>query len=74
MLTLIFATVLHLAPAHLPAPVGGYCTEGFQVDDQCLPPCTEEDGNTDGAPCVWTDPDTGRLYYVDSANYATVSI
>ncbi|WP_078344889.1 hypothetical protein [Mycobacteroides chelonae] len=34
-----------------------------------LPVCQYEDGNTDGKPCNWTDPDTGRIYYVDSSNY-----
>lgn len=34
-----------------------------------LPVCQYEDGNTDGKPCNWTDPDTGRAYYVDSSNY-----
>lgn len=31
--------------------------------------CAQEDGNTDGRPCIWTDPDTGEAYYVDSENY-----
>lgn len=34
-----------------------------------LPVCQYEDGNTDGKPCNWTDPDTGHAYYVDSSNY-----
>lgn len=34
-----------------------------------LPTCTHEDGNTDGRPCWWTDPDTGTRYYVTSENY-----
>jgi len=34
-----------------------------------LPACAYEDGNTDGTACTWTDPDTGRGFYVDSANY-----
>lgn len=34
-----------------------------------LPACQYEDGNPDGQPCSWTDPDTGRAFYVDSANY-----
>lgn len=34
-----------------------------------LPACQYEDGNTDGQACTWTDPDTGRAYFVDSANY-----
>ena len=37
--------------------------------DIALPPCQYEDGNTDGMPCMWTDPDTGRAYYVESENY-----
>lgn len=31
--------------------------------------CQYEDGNPDGLPCVWTDPDTGDLYYNDGSNY-----
>lgn len=31
--------------------------------------CAEEDGNTNGLPCTWIDPDTGDAYNVDSANY-----
>jgi len=31
-----------------------------------------EDGNPDGTECVWTDPDTGNPYYVDSSNYWSV--
>lgn len=34
-----------------------------------LAACAEEDGNPDGQPCMWTDPDTGRAFFVDSANY-----
>ena len=36
---------------------------------QPLPACQYEDGNVDGQPCLWVDPDTGYGYYVDSANY-----
>ncbi|SKD59306.1 Uncharacterised protein [Mycobacteroides abscessus subsp. massiliense] len=36
---------------------------------QPLPVCQEEDGNIDGKPCNWTDPDTGAVYYVTSENY-----
>ena len=31
--------------------------------------CQHEDGYTDGTACVWTDPDTGTEYWVDSSNY-----
>lgn len=31
--------------------------------------CQFEDGNVDGRPCQWTDPDTGRAYFVTSENY-----
>lgn len=34
-----------------------------------LPVCAHEDGNPDGSPCWWTDPDTGTRYYVTSENY-----
>lgn len=36
---------------------------------QALPVCQEEDGNTDGTPCTWTNPRTGISYDVDSSNY-----
>lgn len=58
--TLAVALVVHAAPTTThPVP-------------HALPPlpvCEQEDGNTDGAPCNWTDPDTGAVYYVDSSNY-----
>lgn len=31
--------------------------------------CEFEDGNTDGKPCLWVDPDTGRVFFVMSDNY-----
>lgn len=31
--------------------------------------CAYEDGNVDGLPCVWIDPDTGNAYFVTSENY-----
>ncbi len=34
-----------------------------------IPACVEEDGNPDGLPCMWADPDTGRGFYVTSENY-----
>lgn len=34
-----------------------------------LPRCVNEDGNADGKPCWWTDPDSGTRYYVTSENY-----
>ncbi|GAA2556070.1 hypothetical protein [Mycolicibacterium diernhoferi] len=33
--------------------------------------CQYEDGNTDGTACLWTDPDTGIEFDVDSRNYVT---
>lgn len=39
------------------------------ADAQSLPTCEYEDGNTNGMPCNWTDPDTGTAYLVDSSNY-----
>lgn len=34
-----------------------------------LPACAFEDGNPDGTACLWTDPDTGRQFFVNSENY-----
>lgn len=31
--------------------------------------CDYEDGNPDGRPCLWLDPDTGRAYVNDGSNY-----
>ena len=36
---------------------------------QPLSTCEYEDGNTDGMPCNWVDPDTGTVYRVSSENY-----
>lgn len=41
----------------------------FAPDALALPACQFEDGNPDGQPCQWTDPDTGRSYYVSSEAY-----
>jgi hypothetical protein len=49
-----------IAMAHPQSPVD---------DTSTMAVCSYEDGNTDGLPCVWTDPDTGARYYVDSSNY-----
>lgn len=38
-----------------------------------LPACVHEDGNPNGKPCWWTDPDTGTRYYVTSENYRSVN-
>ena len=31
--------------------------------------CQHEDGNPDGNPCLWIDPDTGKGYVNDGHNY-----
>lgn len=33
------------------------------------PACQYEDGNPDGKPCIWTDPNTGVQMYSDSSEY-----
>lgn len=40
-----------------------------ECDRYSLPVCLYEDGNPDGLPCVWTDPDTGNAYVVVSESY-----
>ncbi|WPH57868.1 hypothetical protein [Mycobacterium phage WXIN] len=40
--------------------------DGSSVD---VPECQYEDGNVNGMPCIWTDSDTGRQFYVASENY-----
>jgi hypothetical protein len=39
------------------------------VLDAPIPVCEQEDGRIDGQDCVWTDPDTGGLWLIDSRNY-----
>lgn len=34
-----------------------------------LASCLYEDGNPDGVPCLWADPDTGTVVWVSSAEY-----
>lgn len=53
--------------AALGVPAGAIIVSAASAD--ALPACQYEDGNPDGQPCSWTDPDTGRAFYVDSANY-----
>lgn len=53
------ASTFHEAPSIV-------CTTDTRV---CLPQCANEDGNTDGLPCLWVDPDSGNAYLNDSANY-----
>lgn len=54
--------------------VRGCFVEG-RVAPQCAqgtprpPQCRNEDGNPNGWPCLWTDPDTGDLYFVSSREY-----
>ncbi|WP_165608873.1 MULTISPECIES: hypothetical protein [Mycobacteriaceae] len=54
MLTLLVIALLG-GPSATPAPT--------------LPMCQFEDGNADGQPCMWIDPDTGVGFYVASENY-----
>ncbi|WP_165614651.1 hypothetical protein [Mycobacteroides chelonae] len=56
MITLIAAAALALGVPLPAAPAA-------------LPVCQFEDGNPDGEPCMWTDLDTGRAFYVGSENY-----
>lgn len=42
---------------------------GFDAGYEAEAPCQYEDGNPDGVPCTWTDPDTGTRYWVSSENY-----
>jgi hypothetical protein len=46
--------------------LGPVCTTDTHV---CAPQCVYEDGNPNGQPCLWVDPDTGNAYYVASENY-----
>lgn len=55
----------------LTVTLGGYVvpTTHPHADAQPLSTCEYEDGNTNGMPCNWIDPDTGTAYLVDSFNY-----
>lgn len=50
---------------------GTECLWSVEVDGrvQLVGSCANEDGNVDGKPCLWADPDTGNRYYVTSDNY-----
>lgn len=54
--TLALILALAFVPTVTPSPVA-------------LPICQEEDGNIDGSRCLWTDPETGAVFTVDSRNY-----
>lgn len=72
-MTILRHTVIALGLA--PWALGATLALGFEFEPRShavpadLPSCEQEDGNADGAPCLWTDADTGRTFYVDSANY-----
>ena len=51
---------------HGTAQASPVCTTDTHV---CAPQCAYEDGNPNGMPCLWVDPDTGDAYYVESENY-----
>lgn len=44
-------------------PLATECAEGG------APRCAEEDGNLTGEPCLWRDPSSGTLWYVDGSEY-----
>lgn len=54
------------ATAHATPPVLNCAAEECVVT---LARCQYEDGNPDGLPCIWTDPDTGDGYWVGSEDY-----
>jgi hypothetical protein len=56
MFEILAAAVLMLSPQS-PSPV---------ID---APLCQMEDGNADGMPCIWQDPQTEQWYWNTSANY-----
>lgn len=61
------ALVLAAAAATAPGITPVAFAQTSPVDGLAV--CQYEDGNPDAQPCVWTDPDTGRLYFNDGANY-----
>lgn len=60
----IFTALFIALPMSMGTPM-----ETPSVQAPPLGACAYEDGNPDGTPCVWTDPDTGTTYLVDSTNY-----
>lgn len=57
------------APAHSVSPVRTVRQDAPKQHGTALAACLYEDGNPDGLPCNWTDPDTGRVYQVDGSEY-----
>lgn len=62
MQSIIIALALALAPDL-------YDIEAMSQSAEGWPTCRHEDGNPDGQPCAWIDPDTGIAYFVTSENY-----
>lgn len=67
-----------IGTAHAESPVcadpdgsTGVCRWTVEIDGrtELVPACEYEDGNVDGLPCLWSDPDTGVRFYVTSENY-----
>ena|SRR5688572_19491842 len=58
------------ADCQIPGPIdAARCLEGLTTAQRDAMTCQHEDGNTDGTPCVWLDPATRALFYVDSSEY-----
>lgn len=50
-------------------PIPITCLDGLTLQEREAIQCEEEDGNPDGTPCIFIDPDTRDLYYNDGSNY-----
>lgn len=57
------------AECMVPGVIAAECIEGWSQEALAAIQCPHEDGRPDGRPCVWIDPDTRTLYYVDSSEY-----
>lgn len=53
----------------VPGKIETWCISGMGDAAKEAIRCPHEDGNPNGQPCLWLDPDTRELYYVDSTQY-----
>ncbi len=53
----------------VPGKISVECLNDLSMQEREAIRCANEDGNTDGKPCIWLDPDTRDLYYVTSEQY-----
>lgn len=72
-LVLISGAFLAVVLKHEPDGIRGCFVAGRPLAAECMeahpPLCPDRRGQPNGWPCLWVDPGTGEIFYVDSSAY-----